>query len=118
MAKVTSTDFITIPTQDPDKSRDFYVNLLGFVPDKDRKYEVWAGNTCFNIWDPTTAGFPFAPQKNGSYALHVDDVPETRKELEAAGVTFQGDTIDTGVCHIALFTDPDGNDLMLHHNYK
>ena len=29
----------------------------------------------------------------------------------------QGDTLDTGVCHMALFADPDGNDLMLHHRY-
>ena len=42
---------------------------------------------------------------------------ELRKELEAKGVQFNGDTFDTGVCHMALFTDPDGNDLMLHHRY-
>ena len=24
---------------------------------------------------------------------------------------------DTGVCHMALFVDPDGNDLMLHRRY-
>ena len=29
----------------------------------------------------------------------------------------EGDTFDTGVCHMAFFTDPDGNDLMLHHRY-
>jgi predicted enzyme related to lactoylglutathione lyase len=49
--------------------------------------------------------------------LHVDDVPAARKELEAKGVEFAGETFDTGVCHMALFTDPDGNDLMLHHRY-
>jgi hypothetical protein len=25
--------------------------------------------------------------------------------------------MDTGVCHMAFFTDPDGNDLMLHNRY-
>lgn len=30
---------------------------------------------------------------------------------------FAGETLDTGVCRMALFTDPDGNDLMLHHRY-
>jgi hypothetical protein len=24
---------------------------------------------------------------------------------------------DSGVCHMAFFTDPDGNDLMLHRRY-
>ena len=45
------------------------------------------------------------------------DVAEVRAELEAKGVEFSGDILDTGVCHMAFFTDPDGNDLMLHHRY-
>ena len=50
-------------------------------------------------------------------ALHVDDVAVARAELEARGVEFNGETFDSGVCHMAFFTDPDGNDLMLHHRY-
>ena len=59
----------------------------------------------------------FAPQKNAHPALHVDDVDAARAELEAKGVEFAGETLDTGVCKMALFTDPDGNDLMLHSRY-
>jgi catechol 2,3-dioxygenase-like lactoylglutathione lyase family enzyme len=59
----------------------------------------------------------FAPQKNGHLALHADDVAAARAALEDKGVTFAGETLDTGVCHMAFFTDPDGNDLMLHHRY-
>ena len=47
----------------------------------------------------------------------VDDGPPRARELEDKGVEFSGDIIDTGVCHMAFFTDPDGNDLMLHHRY-
>jgi predicted enzyme related to lactoylglutathione lyase len=50
-------------------------------------------------------------------ALHVDDVASARAQLEAKGVQFAGDTFDTGVCHMAFFSDPDGNALMLHHRY-
>ena len=50
-------------------------------------------------------------------ALHVDDVAATRSELEARGVQFAMDIVDTGVCHMAFFADPDGNALMLHHRY-
>ncbi len=42
---------------------------------------------------------------------------ETRAALEAKGVQFSGETFDTGVCHMAIFSDPDGNDLMLHRRY-
>lgn len=47
----------------------------------------------------------------------MDDVAEARSKLEEKGVVFAGETMDTGVCHMALFSDPDGNDLMLHHRY-
>jgi len=30
---------------------------------------------------------------------------------------FQGETLDTEVCHMAFFHDPDGNSLMLHRRY-
>ena len=30
---------------------------------------------------------------------------------------FNGETFDTGVCRMAFFEDPDGNDSMLHHRY-
>ena len=47
----------------------------------------------------------------------VDDVAAARAELEAAGVGFPAETMDSGVCHMAHFSDPDGNVLMLHHRY-
>ena len=81
------------------------------------RFEFWVGETCFGIWEPDKLGATFAPQKNGHLALHVDDVAAARGELEAKGVEFIGETFDTGVCHMAFFTDPDGNDLMLHHRY-
>jgi predicted enzyme related to lactoylglutathione lyase len=47
----------------------------------------------------------------------VDDVAAARKELESNGIEFVADTMDSGVCHMAHFRDPDGNALMLHHRY-
>ena len=52
-----------------------------------------------------------------AHRLPVDDVAAARAELEAKGVEFAGETLDSGVCHMAFFRDPDGNDLMLHHRY-
>jgi catechol 2,3-dioxygenase-like lactoylglutathione lyase family enzyme len=110
-------DFIGIPSTDWERSRAFYVDTLGFRPDQNSQTEVWLGETCFGIWEPEKQGMPFAPQKNAHPAIHVDDVAAARADLEAKGVEFAGDTFDTGVCHMALFTDPDGNDLMLHSRY-
>jgi catechol 2,3-dioxygenase-like lactoylglutathione lyase family enzyme len=110
-------DFVGIPSRNAERSRAFYVETLGLRPDDNARFEVWAGDTCFGIWEPERLGMEFAPQKNAHPALHVDDVGAARAELEGRGVEFAGDILDTGVCHMALFTDPDGNDLMLHSRY-
>ena len=114
---IEKLDFIGVPSQDADRSRAFYVETLGLKPDSNSDYEFWVGDTCFGIWEPEKMGFEFAPSRNAHPALHVDDVAARRSELEEKGVEFLGDTFDTGVCHMALFRDPDGNDLMLHHRY-
>ena len=115
---ISGLDFVGIPSQDPERSRAFYVETLGLRPDERARFEFWVGETCFGIWEPEKLGMTFQPQKNAHLALHVDDVVTARTSLEAAGVTFTADTFDTGVCKMALFTDPDGNDLMLHHRYS
>ena len=114
---ITKLDFVAVPSQNAARSRRFYVETLGLRPDQHGEVECWAGDTCLGIWEPARFGMEFTPQKNGHLALHVDDVAQTRAELEAKGVEFMGETLDTGVCHMAFFTDPDGNDLMLHHRY-
>lgn len=114
---ITGLDFVAIPSTDSAATRAFYVDTLGLTPDKNADSEFWVGETCFGIWEPAQMGFEFAPQKNAHIALHVEDVAKAREELEVKGVEFFGDTFDTGVCHMAFFTDPDGNDLMLHNRY-
>jgi predicted enzyme related to lactoylglutathione lyase len=62
--------------------------------------------------------FPFGYHPNvNPIALHVEDMQAAREQLTAQGIEFQGDTFDTGVCHMSFFSDPDGNALMLHHRY-
>lgn len=114
---VNRLDYVAVPSQDPERSRGFYVETLGLRPDEKTESEFWVGETCFSIWEPAKFGMDFAPQKNAHLALHVPDVAAARAELEAKGIEFMGETLDTGVCHMAFFTDPDGNDLMLHSRY-
>ncbi|MCB0857587.1 MAG: VOC family protein [Solirubrobacterales bacterium] len=114
---ISGLDFVGIPSTDAERSRRFYMDTLGLRPDENSEYEFWVGETCFAIWEPESQGMPFAQSKNAHPALRVDDIEAARAELESKGVQFIGDTIDTGVCHMALFQDPDGNDLMLHQRY-
>ena len=118
---VTGVDFVSVPTQDLERAVDFYGHKLGLrrsVYRPERNFaEFETGTVTFSIMNPEKMGIgPFRPNAN-YFALHVDDVATARSELEARGVTFTGDIFDTGVCHMAFFTDPDGNALMLHHRY-
>lgn len=110
-------DFIGVPSTNSERTRRFYVETLGLKPDPKARFEFWVEQTCFASWEPGKMAFGFEPQKLSHLALGVDAVAESRSELEAKGVEFEGDIFDTGVCHMALFNDPDGNALMLHHRY-
>jgi catechol 2,3-dioxygenase-like lactoylglutathione lyase family enzyme len=117
--EVERVDFLSIASQDIDRSRRFYLETLGLPLDRDVPtggFEVACGQVTLGIWEPERLGLPFAPNPN-DLALRVADVEATRSELEAKGVEFRGETLDTGVCHMAFFHDPDGNALMLHRRY-
>jgi predicted enzyme related to lactoylglutathione lyase len=114
---ISKVDSVGIPSSNTERSLAFYVETLGLRPDERSSNEFWIGETCFGIWEPARLGMEFQPQPNGIVLLHVDDVTAARAELAEKGVEFVGDTFDTGVCHMANFTDPDGNVLVLHHRY-
>ena len=67
--------------------------------------------------DPSAFGQPEARPNSAPIALQVEDVAAARTQLEARGVTFLVEFMDSGVCHQAIFSDPDGNPLILHHRY-
>jgi len=118
---VTGVDFVSVPTADLERAVAFYGATLGLprsVYRPERNFaEFETGDVTLTVMDPEKMGVgSFKPNAN-HLALHVEDVAAARSQLEERGVTFMGDIFDTGVCHMAFFTDPDGNALMLHHRY-
>ena len=117
---VTGVDFVGVPTRDLDGAARFYGETLGLPRSvflKERSYaEFETGNLTLSVFDAEGFGLEHRTNPN-AIALHVDDVAAARQELEGRGVEFQGETLDTGVCHMAFFADPDGNAWMLHHRY-
>jgi catechol 2,3-dioxygenase-like lactoylglutathione lyase family enzyme len=117
--QVERVDFLSIPTQNLDVARRFYLETLGLPLDRETPaggIEVTCGQVTLGIWEPEKLGLPFAPNPN-EIAMRVPDVAAARVELESKGVEFRGEILDTGVCHMAFFHDPDGNALMLHRRY-
>jgi predicted enzyme related to lactoylglutathione lyase len=117
---VSGVDFVSVPTSDLEASVEFYGTTLGlrrsvYLPE--RHYaEFETGNLTLSVIDAEAMGIPHCVNQN-QIALHVEDIEVARATLEARGVSFAGDTFDTSVCHMAFFTDPHGNALMLHHRY-
>jgi catechol 2,3-dioxygenase-like lactoylglutathione lyase family enzyme len=116
--QVERVDFVSFLTQDLARAKRFYTEVLGLEVETegDSDMELKCGQVTLDIFDPSSIGQPFAPSPAG-LALRVPDVDVARAELEAKGVEFNGETIETSVCKQAWFKDPDGNSLMLHRRY-
>jgi predicted enzyme related to lactoylglutathione lyase len=121
---VTGVDFVSLPTRDISAAMGFYSDVLGL-----ERSSVWqrsgeeplgaefeTGTVTVSLIVSERLGIPFGPNRV-PLALHVEDVEAARAALESRGVSFRAETLDTGVCHMANFEDPDGNALMLHHRY-
>ena len=115
---VERVDFVSVFTQDIQRAKQFYGEILGLELETEGEsdMEFRCGQVTLDVFDPSSIGQPFAPSPAG-LALRVPDVDAARAELEAKGVPFDGETIETSVCRMAFFRDPDGNALLLHRRF-
>jgi len=116
--QVEHVDFLSFLTQDIARAKEFYSEVLGLEleTEGDSDMEFRVGQVTLDVFDPSSIGQPFAPSPAG-LALRVADVDAARGELEAKGVVFDGETIETSVFRQAWFKDPDGNALILHRRF-
>ena len=116
--QVEHVDFVSLLTRDIARAKAFYTEVVGLEVESEGKsdLELRAGQVTLDVFDPSSIGQPFAPSPAG-IALRVADVDSARAELEAKGVAFDGETVETSVCRQAWFKDPDGNALMLHRRF-
>jgi predicted enzyme related to lactoylglutathione lyase len=121
---VTGVDFVSVPTRDLDAATEFYGTVLGLPRSSVYQRgstapvgaEFEAGDLTLSVIVSESLDIEFRPT-NVPIALHVEDIEAARAALESRGVSFAADTLDTSVCFMAFFKDPDGNALMLHHRY-
>lgn len=117
---ITGVDFAAVFVTDYPAAVEFYGGTLGLEHSADYGKipggEFETGNLTLQVLDAAAIGREFEPSTH-PIAFHVGDVEAARGELESKGVSFLADTLDSGVCHMATFADPDGNVLILHHRY-
>jgi predicted enzyme related to lactoylglutathione lyase len=117
---ITGVDFATVFVTNYPAAVEFYGQTLGLEQSADYGKipggEFETGNLTLQVLDAASVGREFQPSTH-PIAFHVGDVEATRADLEAKDVNFLAETMDSGVCHMVPFADPDGNVLMLHHRY-
>jgi len=118
--EIGGVDFATVFVTDYPAATEFYGKTLGLEHSADYGKipggEFETGNLTLQVLEAAAIGREFEPSTH-PLALHVPDVAAARAELESNGVRFLAETLDSGVCHMATFADPDGNVLILHHRY-
>src|SRR3954451_9321282 len=106
---ITGVDFATVFVKDYPAAVEFYGGVLGLEHSADYGKvpggEFETGSLTLQLMDAAAVGQEFKPSGH-PIALHVEDVEAFRAELEANGVEFAADTLDSGVCHMAFFRDP------------
>ena len=116
---VEHVDFWAVPVTDMERAKRFYGETLGLPQTADGGFPEYklGDNGFLYLLTLESIGGAFRGPHDAGFALRVADVHAAREELEAKGVEFRGDVLDTGVCHMAFFADPDGNQMVLHRHY-
>ena len=115
---IQGLDFVGVPSQDAARSRSFYVDTLGLRPDdkvaagglggRDVLRHLGAGELRHGVR---------AAEERVTPRCTWTTLPPLARSSRPRASSSRATSLDTGVCHMAFFTDPDGNDLMLHHRY-
>jgi predicted enzyme related to lactoylglutathione lyase len=118
--EVERTDFIGVNVRDRSRASQFYGETLGLRANplaSEEWPEFEAENVGLVLSTPEQKGGGEYQPEYG-IALRVADVAGTMGRLQREGVEFEfPEPYDSGVCHMAFFSDPEGNRLMLHHRY-
>jgi len=116
---VEHVDFWAVPVTDMERSKRFYGETLGLEQTGDGGFPEYrlGDNGFLYLLSLESVGSAFRGPHDAGFALRVPNVHEARRELEEKGVSFSGEVLDTGVCHMAFFADPDGNQMVLHRRY-
>ena len=115
--KPRAVDFISYAVKDMDRAEAFYRDVLGLTVEVPRGEPGTRANGYMELDAGGTAiALVTLPQMhpNAIPALAVEDVGASVEELRDKGVPIAMEPIETPVCFMAVVTDPDGNQILLH----
>lgn len=117
MIRYKEIAFVAYPVTDMARARKFYEGVLGLKPNE----PVSSDGPKWIEYDlgPGTLGIGsspnWLPSNDGpSVALEVEDFEAAVATLREHNISFLIGPMETPVCHMVAFRDPDGNKLTLH----
>ncbi len=115
---ITEVAFSSYAVADVARARAFYEKTLGLKPTSTFEdggtafIEYQIGPHYFVIGKGAEALKPGSA--GGVVTFEVESFDEAIAALRRDGAKFVMGPIDTGACHMALVSDPDGNTVMIH----
>jgi predicted enzyme related to lactoylglutathione lyase len=119
MLMINEVAFVAIAVSDKERARKFYQETLELKPTRTQMEGAWIeydlgaitiGVGCHPAWQPSREGT--------TIAFEVDDIDAVIAKLKERGVQFDLEKLETPVCWMAQFRDPDGNKLVVHKRKK
>src|SRR5262245_2354188 len=115
LSMIKEVAFIAIAVSDAERARKFYQETLELKPTSTQMGGAWVE---YDI-GPTTIGVgchpAWQPSRDGTtVAFEVEDFDNVYAKLKERGVSFDIEKMETPVCWMAQFRDPDGNKLDVH----
>jgi len=119
MIAIKEIAFTGYPVTDMVRARAFYEGVIGLKPSMTFEhkghewieYEIGSGTLALSNMNADQ----WKPSDNGpAVALEIVDFNAAVAVLRAAKVPFAAGPVDTGVCHMAVVSDPDGNKVCFH----
>lgn len=112
---ITSIAFTVYPVKDMAAARRFYEDALGLklgmnFQDAWVEYDVAGGTFAITNMDERH----HAGANGAVVAFEVEDLDACVAALKGKGVPFVLEAIATPVCRLAIVSDPDGNEVILH----
>ena len=115
IVSLENTITFAISVRDRHASAQWYEKMLGFEPLYHADEAGWSELKTMTEGVTLGLGEQAEPKPGNAVPVFgVSDIDTARRDLEAAGVKFDGETmVDEGMVATATFYDPDGNALML-----
>jgi len=116
---ISRVEVVSVPVSDPDRAKDFYVNVLGMELLQDMPMD--ASTRWIQVRPPGSEAsialvtwFPsMAPGSYKGLVLETPDMESTVAEIAAKGFVIGSEIDDQPWGRFVSFDDPDGNGIVL-----